>query len=112
MATTTDFIAYVSEQILGTGEVRYQKMFGEYMVYVNEKPLLLVCDNTVFVKEREELAEIMAKAERGFPYDGAKEHYILDIDDRELSRAVVALIEPITPLPKPRKQKAKRAEKK
>jgi DNA helicase-2/ATP-dependent DNA helicase PcrA len=32
------------------GAVRYKKMFGEYMVYVNEKPILLVCDNTVFVK--------------------------------------------------------------
>ncbi|MGN0560765.1 MAG: hypothetical protein ACI4K8_06895 [Candidatus Fimenecus sp.] len=25
-------------------------MFGEYMVYVNDKPILMVCDNTVFVK--------------------------------------------------------------
>ena len=105
MATTTDFVAYVCEQIQGAGAIRYQKMFGEYMVYVNEKPLLLVCDNTVFVKEREELAGIMARAERGFPYEGAKEHYILDIDDSDFSREVVAVLEPITPFPKPRKKK-------
>ncbi len=51
MATTIDFIEYVCEQIVGTGDIHYKKMFGEYMVYVNNKPTLLVCDNTVFVKK-------------------------------------------------------------
>ena len=50
MATTVDYIEFVCEQLAGVGAVRYHKMFGEYMVYVNDKPLLLVCDNTVFVK--------------------------------------------------------------
>jgi len=50
MATTVDFIEYVCGQIEGAGAVRYKKMFGEYMVYVNDKPILLVCDNTVYVK--------------------------------------------------------------
>ncbi len=112
MGTTVNFITYVCEQVRGTGVIRYQKMFGEYMVYVNEKPLLLVCDNTVFVKERDELTGTMTRAERGFPYEGAKEHYILDIDDGDFSREVVAILEPITPLPKPRKKKAKNMEKK
>ncbi|HMM07179.1 MAG TPA: TfoX/Sxy family protein [Clostridiales bacterium] len=112
MGTTTDFIEYVCEQVRGTGVIRYRKMFGEYMVYVNEKPILLVCDNTVFVKERAEIADKLRNAERGFPYEGAKEHYILDIDDGSFSREVVAILEPITPLPKPRKKKAKSAEKK
>lgn len=52
MATTLDYIAFVCDQLQGMGEIRYRKMFGEYMVYVNEKPLLLVCDNTVFVRRR------------------------------------------------------------
>ena len=33
--------------------VRYKKMFGEYMVFVDEKPVLLVCDN----EENEKTAE-------------------------------------------------------
>lgn len=40
MATTIYFIEYVCEQISSVGAVRYKKMFGEYMVYVNEKPVL------------------------------------------------------------------------
>ena len=52
-------------------------MFGEYMVYVNDKPVLLVCDNTVYVKKLPEIEELMSGAECGVPYDSAKEHYIL-----------------------------------
>ncbi|HWQ72874.1 MAG TPA: hypothetical protein VN370_11205 [Desulfitobacteriaceae bacterium] len=40
--STTDFIEYVCEQISGTDAVRYKKMFDEFMVYVNDKPILLV----------------------------------------------------------------------
>jgi TfoX/Sxy family transcriptional regulator of competence genes len=108
MATTIDFIEYVCEQINSAGVVRYKKMFGEYMVYVNDKPILLVCDNMVFVKILDCISDIMEEAERGFPYDGAKEHYILDIDNSEFSKEVIALLEPVIPIPKPKKKKQKR----
>ena len=106
MATSAAYCDFVCDCIRPFGEVRSRKMFGEYMVYVNDKPVLLVCDNTVFVKIVPELAALMADAERGLPYEGAKEHYILDIDDTDLARQVVAVLETVTPLPKPKKKKA------
>lgn len=105
MATSTDYIEFVAEQVRDCGAVRYKKMFGEYMVYVNNKPILLVCDDTVFVKILPCLDELMENAEKGFPYDGAKEHYILDIDNSELAQKVVVTLEPVTAIPKPRKKK-------
>ncbi|MGI6028432.1 MAG: TfoX/Sxy family protein [Candidatus Heteroscillospira sp.] len=105
MATTADYAEFVCEQIQGAGAVRSRKMFGEYMVYVNDKPLLLVCDNTVFVKMLPELSELLADAETGLPYEGAREHYILDIENVELTLAVISVLEPITPRPKPKKRK-------
>ena len=111
MATTVDFIEYACGQIEGAGAVRYKKMFGEYMAYVNDKPILLVCDNTVYVKILPCLDGLMADAEKGHPYEGAKEHYILDIDDADLAKAVVAVLEPVTPFPKPRKKKGAGREK-
>lgn len=75
-------------------------MFGEYMVYVNDKPVLLVCDNTVYVKKFPEIKELMSSAECGVPYDSAKEHYILDIEDRGLTAKAVEILERITPVPK------------
>ena len=43
--------------------------------------------------------------EKGSPDKGAKEHYILDIEDAELSKKVVRQLELVTKVPKPRKKK-------
>lgn len=107
MATSLEYIHYVCDQIADCGEIRNRKMFGEYMVYVNDKPILLVCDSTVYVKKYDALQEIMHNAETGIPYKGSKEHYILDIDNLDLSRTVVDILEPITVVPIKRKKKTK-----
>lgn len=100
MATSKEYIEFVCDQLREIQGVRYRKMFGEYMVYVNDKPVLLVCDNTVMVKKAPELAVLMKDASCGYPYEGAKEHYILDIEDPELTAEVIAILEQITPIPK------------
>lgn len=105
MATTIDFIEYIYEQIDGVGAIRHKKMFGEYMVYINDKPILLVCDNTVYVKKLPCIEDKMADSEVGIPYKNAKEHYMLDIDDEDLSKEIIRILEPITDFPKPRKKK-------
>ncbi|MCI8761197.1 MAG: transcriptional regulator [Clostridia bacterium] len=105
MATTNEYIEYVCEQIRGVGEIRYQKMFGEFMVYINNKPIIIVCNNVPFVKKLDVIEEKMKHAEIGYPYKGAKEHYVLDIDDIEFSKTVLTELEKVTPIPKPRKKK-------
>ncbi|GHU55705.1 competence protein TfoX [Clostridia bacterium] len=105
MATSIDYIEFVCGQVRDTGYVRYKKMFGEYMIYVNDKPILLICDSIVFVKILPCIDSLMANAERGFPYKGAKEHYILDVEDKELASAVITELLEVIPIPKPRKKK-------
>ena len=105
MATTNEYIEYVCEQIKGIGEIRYKKMFGEFMVYVNDKPVIIVCNKVPFVKKLDCIEEMMKDAETGFPYNGAKEHYVLDIDNMEFCKSVVIEIEKVTPIPKPKKKK-------
>ena len=105
MATTVEYIEFVCEQARGAWDVRYKKMFGEYVVYVNDKPILLVCDNTVYVKINEETSKVLQNADVGVPYGGAKEHYILDIENRELTLTVLEALERVTPLPKKRAKK-------
>lgn len=99
MATDISYILFVIEQLRGENAA-YKKMFGEYMVYIDGKPVFTVCDNTVFVKEVKELDEIMSEADRGYPYDGAKEHYILDIENAELVEKVVSVLKQVIPVPK------------
>ena len=105
MASSREYLDFVLEQLEGISGIDYKKMFGEYMVYVNDKPVLLVCDNTVYVKKLPEIEELMSGAECGVPYDSAKEHYILDIEDRELTAKAVEILERITPVPKKRSKK-------
>ncbi|MDR2789305.1 MAG: TfoX/Sxy family protein [Candidatus Accumulibacter sp.] len=104
MASTPDFVEYVCERIAGAGAIRHKKMFGEYVVYVNDRPVLPVCDDTVFVKRHDGVSEDMKEAQSGVPYPGAKLHYILDVDDAALAMRVVRRLEVAAPWPKPRKK--------
>ena len=81
MATTQDFIDYLYDQVNEKWSKRYRKMFGVYMFYINEKPILLVCENTVYVRMLECVSQLIPSDSKGFPYKGAKEHYIIDIDN-------------------------------
>ena len=102
MATELEFVEYVCDQINGAGAVRYKKMFGEFMVYVNEKPILLICNDTVYVKILPCLNELCSECDKGFPYKGAKEHYVIDVDNAELLKQTISALEQVTSLPKSR----------
>lgn len=47
----------------------------------------------------------MAEAEKGYPYEGAKEHYILDVSRADHATKVVAILAEVLPYPKKRKKK-------
>ena len=105
MATSRDYVQYVCEQLRGAGAIRFRKMFGEYLIYVDDKPMVLVCDDTAYVKMLDCLAEKMRRADRGIPYEGAKEHYILNVDDGAFCREVIEAMAPFVPLPAHRKRR-------
>jgi hypothetical protein len=115
MASTIEFVKYVVDQIKGAGIITYKKMFGEYLLYANQKPVVLICDDTAYVKmldcvkshfENPASSDGQACAsedfppETGFPYNGAKEHYIVDVDNSELLSKIVQDIEKVTKIPK------------
>ena len=105
MASSLEFVDYICEQLRGTGALRSKKMFGEYMVYLNDKPVFLVCDDTLFIKMLPCLEPLLGGHAMAAPYQGAKDHYVLDPDNRELLCQVAALAEPVIPVPKPKKKK-------
>lgn len=108
MACSEEFIDFVYSQIKDTGTVRAKKMFGDWMIYVDEKPIVIACDNICFVKMLPAVRDIMADALTGYPYDGAKPHYILDIEHREKAVEVIRALLPVIPYPKKRKKKPER----
>ena len=107
MACTTDFIDFVCSQIKDAGTVRARKMFGDWMIYVDEKPVIIACDNVCFIKMLPAVHDLMADALTAHPYDGAKLHYILDIEHRDKAVEVVRALRPAISCPKKREKKPK-----
>ncbi len=70
MASNIEFVEFVCSQLQELGHIRYRKMFGDYMIYVNEKPVILLCDNIAYVKILPEIEALMSEAETGIPYEG------------------------------------------
>ncbi len=98
MATTVDFMEYLSDQL---GEITYRKMFGEYGIYRDGKLFALACDNQLFVK--------ITEGGRPFglseapPYEGAKPYFLVDdLEDRDRLAALVKIT--CAELPKPKKK--------
>lgn len=42
MASNIEFVEFICYQLQELGHIRFRKMFGDYMVYVNEKLLLML----------------------------------------------------------------------
>ncbi len=111
MASTEDFLLFVLDQIerVRGYEYRSHRMFGEYCIYANDKPICFVVDNQVLAKGYEAIVPLMesygAKTTELFP--GSKPFYVLDIENSALLEAVVPLLEENGRIPKPRRRKAK-----
>ena len=108
MASTQEYIDYVCAQLEGAGSIFAKKAFGEYLVYVDEKCAVMVCDDICYVKKVPELEALMADAECGCPFEGAKEHYILDIDHRNHAVMVARVLAEVLPYPKSTSKKLKK----
>lgn len=117
MATSESFKDFVLEcleranaEFNGEFTFSARKMFGEYCVYVNDsgiqKPLFLLCDEVVFVKKFAQLSEFVAQNaecfDTGYPYDGAKEHYSIDIENTEFLATLLQILVPLCAAPKPK----------
>ena len=105
MPCSADFIEFVCEMLSPLGEVRSRKMMGDYVIYVNEKCVITACDNNAFVKKLPCIEAMMADAECGSPYPGAKEAYILEFSDRNKVLKVVDTLWNALPFPKTKKKK-------
>ena len=97
MSTRPEFVQYLLDQLEGLGELRARKMFGDYLIYLNDRPALLVCDGTPFAKPLPCVAELL---------EGTKAHYVLDPEDRNTLRRAAELVSQNSPPPTKRRRNA------
>ena len=97
MSCSYEFIEFVCAQTADAGEVRLRKMFGDY---VNEKPIITVCDGICYVKRHPAIQTLMENAECGCHYEGAKERNSLDVSHCDHVLQVIRALWDVLPFPK------------
>lgn len=105
MASDADFMAYVCDQLAPVGGITTRRMFGEYAVYCDGKVVAFICDNQLFVKPTDAARAWAGAIPEGFPYPGAKPHWLVDegLERREWLVQLIRLTADALPLPKPKK---------
>ena len=83
----------------------YEKMFGEYTLYVDGKIVALACDDSLLVKPSAAAAEIAPGLAERAPSPGAKLCLVADelLDDAELISRRMLKTAALMPMPKPKK---------
>lgn len=75
------------------GDVRFEKMFGEYGIYLSDKMIAIIADDIFYVKKTYGGAAILARSlviKEAPPYKGAKPCFV--IDSFKYTKALVKLI--------------------
>ncbi len=104
MATSKDFINYISEQFNAEGLI-FRPMMGEYLVYYKGKLVGDICDNRLLIKPIDSSKRLLPDAEYQPPYDGAKPLILVEnIDDGEFLRKLFEEMYSELPEPKPKKK--------
>lgn len=106
MASSIDFVQFITDQCAGAGDITTRKMFGDYGIYCDGKIFGLICDDCFFIKVTEAGQSMLRTMELRQPYEGAKNYFFIpDIDDRDYISALVRATCDALPAPKPKKKK-------
>ena len=92
--SNSDLVEYIVEQASNAGEVNAKKMFGDYCLYCDGKPVGLICDDYLYLKPLKQLEPLLHEGDRQMrpPYDGAKPYYVItDVDDRDYVSLIVKI---------------------
>lgn len=93
MATSPQTVSFLLDQLAGLGGATAKKMFGEYCLYLTEKPVGLICDDQLFVKPTNAGKAMLKNLVEAPPYPGAKNHYLVAADLWESSEWIQSLIQ-------------------
>jgi TfoX/Sxy family transcriptional regulator of competence genes len=107
MASDQRTVDYITEQMLSADNIRSRKMFGEYVIYCDDKVVFLVCDNQLFLKVTEPGRAIVRSQELAPPYPGAKDCFVIDSeewDDADYLSRLARVTADALPAPKKKKK--------
>ena len=111
MPTSPATVAHILDALSDLPGLRAAKMFGEYGLWLDNKVVALICDDTLFVKATRSATPLVPDIGMGPPYPGAKPHMMMNevLDDPDLAIRVLRAVASDVPEPKPKKPKATKA---
>lgn len=108
MATSQATMDFLLDQLSGTTPVSAKKMFGEYCLYLADKPVALVCDDQLYLKPTKAGRDLIRQVVEDAPYPGAKPHLLITADLWEDRDWLIQLIQATGNELPPAKPKKKR----
>ena len=102
MPSSKEYLEFVLEQLSDLDGISHRAMMGEYVIYYNGKVIGGIYDDRFLVKQTKSAKEIIPDAPLELPYEGAKEMFLPDIDNRELLGELIPAIADDLPAPKKR----------
>lgn len=106
MGTRAETMEFLTDQLTALPNIRTRKMFGEYCLYIDDKPVAFVCDDELFVKPTEAGRKYLGTPDEAPAYPGSKLYFRVTGDrweDREWLTALIDLTASMLPEPKPKK---------
>ena len=101
MASSSEYLEYILEQLSALSDITYRKMMGEYILYYRGRVFGGIYDNRLLLKPTACARELLPDASEELPYEGAKPMLMpSDTDDRELLAEAM-----YSELPEPKKKK-------
>lgn len=113
MGTRAETIEFLVDQLTALPGIRTRKMFGEYCVYLDDKPVAFVCDDELFVKPTDAGRDYIGEPEEAPAYPGSKLYFWVSGDrweDREWLAGLIDRTADALPVPKQKKPKPPKPE--
>ena len=109
MATQQATMDDLLERVARLGRVTTRKMFGEFCVYLDAKPVAFVCDDVLYVKPTAAGRALVPGAAEGPAYPGSKLYLMFppeDWTDRDALCSLLLATFDELPALKPKKKRA------
>ena len=106
MASSKEYLQFISEQLSELEGIDYRAMMGEYIIYYRGKIVGGIYDDRLLVKPVKAAVSLMPSAAYELPYEGAKEMLLVEnVDDKDFLTALFNAMYDELPSPKPKKKK-------
>ncbi|MHA3723452.1 TfoX/Sxy family protein [Leucobacter sp. HY1910] len=105
MSTRAETMEFLTDQLSALPGVRTRKMFGEYCLYYDEKPVAFVCDDELFVKPTDAGRDYLGTPDEAPAYPGSKPYFRVSGDrweDRDWLTELISRTAAALPAPKPK----------